>query len=346
MLYRLISSIPASISISSDDMIPNGPVSPNHILFLGNPIEVWDPKLNFSNYIQVLEDGNFWQWKVADFISVEGRNYGKWVSDEINLEALDDISPRLDKLRNPPIKPNEPGYNAFKKQVEEFYTWLETIRQPLREQLYELHLRKRKAYAGPSKIVEYDPPLLSKFEDFTVKDGNILTRFHAEPVFFRACLSHCQKASTLNSSEDQLDEIYQERVEAVITAAVFLEAFINKVGTERVPDWDLYESLKPLAKWHLCLLSGGKDHQFQLDREPYQTFEKVVNLRNDWVHYKHPIRPVRRTTAKTITWIEAKMGHNFIESLPNRIRDLIKELCESIDYPIPEWLKSGPGWEV
>lgn len=349
LIGRMISAVPVPVGITPEDLIPNGQISPYHFPFRPNPIEKWDPKLDFSSHFQVFDEDKLWQWKIAEFISVEGRSYGKWVSDEIDLEVLDEITPKLAELRNPPIRPGQPGHSDFQKRVEEFYNWLEQIRRPITNQLYEIHSLKKKHVKGASKIITFDPPILSKFEDFTVDDGKMKTRFHAEPVFYRACVAHCRKASELSSSdrvEDKLDEIYQERVEAVITAAACLEAYINTIGSELIPRWKLYTQLSPEAKGHLCLLSKGNEHIFEPDREPYQAFGKIIDLRHRFLHYKKNRENVRITTTATITWIESKMGYDFVNKLPRRIRDLIRELCDAIEIPIPAWFESDSVWKV
>lgn len=344
---RLVSSVPIALSYAPEDAVPEGPVSPYNFPFVGNPISVWDPKLDLSRHFQVFEDGRLWQWKFADFTVVEGRDYGKWVSNEVDLDALDELHPRLAKLRNKPVRPGQPGHAEFVEEVRKLYAWLEASRAPIREKLWEVHLVKKKRFRGQSKVVAYAPPVLSQFEDFTVKDGELLTRFHAEPVFFRAMIKHCRRAKDLSiEPNSQLDEVYEERLQAVVNAAACVEAFVNVVALERVPQWERYEILQPEAKWHLCLLSHGKPDIFDAGREPYQTFGKVVELRNRWLHYKKPFERSRVASGTTITWLEARMSQSFVALLPVRVKQLIEELCGAIEYPLPSWLSSAPGWEV
>ena len=85
---KLLSSVPVALSFTPEDLIPEGPVSPYHFPFVGNTYSVWDPKLDLSSHFQVLEDGRLWQWKFAEFIKVDGRKYGKWVSKEVNLFTM------------------------------------------------------------------------------------------------------------------------------------------------------------------------------------------------------------------------------------------------------------------
>ena len=175
------------------------------------------------------------------------------------------------------------------------------------------------------KIVDYAPPILSQFEDFSVKNGKILTRFHAEPVFFRAMVKHCRQAVELTTvANSRLHDIFEERLQAVINAAACLEALINVVGSEQVHQWERYKKLSPEGKWHLCLLAKGKSNIFNTACEPYQTLGTIISLRNYWLHYKQTFERTFIYSNTTITWLEAKMSNSFIEHLPERVRQIIR----------------------
>ena len=182
LIQRMVSDIPVPLVKEPHDAIGEGPISDYHFPFLGNPVDVWDPKLDFSTHFQVLDVRQLWQWHIADFVPVEGCTYGKWISSEVDLEPLDQIRDRLASLRNPVIKPDEPGHAEFKSKVDNFYQWLDQIRQPILHALEDVHRAKRLAQASPSKATKDTPPLLSRFETFTVQRGEICSRFFVAPV--------------------------------------------------------------------------------------------------------------------------------------------------------------------
>jgi hypothetical protein len=350
-LHRAFGDIPVPPpSRSPDDAIPEGPVSPYHFPFAGNPIGVWDPKLDFSSHLQVHDDGRLWQWKIADFVPVEGESHGRWVSTDLDLEPLDEVRVRLAELRNAPVRPGELGHEEFERRVRDFYGWLEGVRAPIRRQLWDIHVGKKARFRGPGKVVNYAPPKLSMFEDFTVKDGEIYTRFHAEPVFYRALVRHARRATEMVANANPphgLHDVYDERVQAIICAAACLEAFVNTVGAERVSSWLQYEpKLDMVAKWHLCLAIHGKDAAFASGREPYQSFCKVAELRNHFLHYKRPLKRAPVSAGKSTTWIGREMDAGFVEKVPRNALLIIRDLCAAIDCPVPAWLEPGVGWDL
>lgn len=346
-IERLVSDIPVRLAEEFEDAMADGPVSDYYFSFLANPIDGWDPKLDFSSHFQVLDDGRLWQWRIAEFVSVEGHGYGKWVSSEIDLEPLDQVHEKLASLRNPVIKPGEPGHAKFKAKVEQFYRRLDELRRPILSALEGVHVERRTRVSF-SKVTKAEPPLLSRFEMFTVRDGEIHTKFFAEPVFFRGCHQHAAKAEELATSvkDDQglvakLDEIYQERASAIILGAACAEAFINGLGFEQFPDlWKNVEKLPLKAKWQLYLTLKGKSNVVDPSREPYQSLAQLTKSRNSLVHFKRYYQKVRRTGNMAATHLESDLSRKFVRDLPNRLEQLIRELCEVTALPIPPWLSS------
>jgi len=350
-IERLVSDIPVRLVEEPNDVIAEGPVSDYHFPFLGNPIDVWDPKLDFSSHFQVLDEGQLWQWKIAEFVPVEGRKYGKWISSEIDLEPLDQVHEKLASLRNPVIKPREPGHADFKVRVEQFYHWLDELRHPILSALEEIHARRR-AQASFSKVTKSEPPLISRFETFTVRDSEFYTKFFAEPVFFRGCRQHAAKAEELATSVKdnkelvaKLDEIYQERASAIILGAACAEAFINGLGFEQFPDlWKNIEKISLNAKWQLYLELKGKGDVFDPSREPYQSLAQLARSRNSLVHFKRLYQKVHRISNREVTHLELVLPRNFVRYLPSRLEQLIRELCEVTNLQIPPWLTPKTGW--
>jgi len=350
-IERLVSDIPVRLVEEPNDVIAEGPVSDYHFPFLGNPIDVWDPKLDFSSHFQVLDEGQLWQWKIAEFVTVEGRKYGKWISSEIDLEPLDQVHEKLASLRNPVIKPREPGHADFKVRVEQFYHWLDELRHPILSALEEIHARRR-AQASFSKVTKSEPPLISRFETFTVRDSEFYTKFFAEPVFFRGCRQHAAKAEELATSVKdnkelvaKLDEIYQERASAIILGAACAEAFINGLGFEQFPDlWKNIEKISLNAKWQLYLELKGKGDVFDPSREPYQSLAQLARSRNSLVHFKRLYQKVHRISNREVTHLELVLPRNFVRYLPSRLEQLIRELCGVTNLQIPPWLTPKTGW--
>ena len=350
-IERLVSDIPVRLVEEPNDVIAEGPVSDYHFPFLGNPIDVWDPKLDFSSHFQVLDEGQLWQWKIAEFVTVEGRKYGKWISSEIDLEPLDQVHEKLASLRNPVIKLGEPGHADFKVRVEQFYRWLDELRRPILSALEEIHARRR-AQASFSKVTKSEPPLISRFETFTVRDSEFYTKFFAEPVFFRGCRQHAAKAEELATSVKdnkelvaKLDEIYQERASAIILGAACAEAFINGLGFEQFPDlWKNIEKISLNAKWQLYLELKGKGDVFDPSREPYQSLAQLARSRNSLVHFKRLYQKVHRISNREVTHLELVLPRNFVRYLPSRLEQLIRELCGVTNLQIPPWLTPKTGW--
>lgn len=330
-----------------NDIVPEGLVSEYHFPFLTNSIDVWDPKLSFSRCFQFRDNYKIWQWKIAEFITVKGRHYGKWVSSEIDLEILDEMNTKLIDLRTNIIKPGESGHPEFKKRVVQFYQELDKIRKPILNTLKDIHVKKRSSIKEYPKVVEGIPPKLSHYEKFTVIENEIHTKLIAAYIFFRGCNQHSTKAEKIyNSAKDdselirKLDEIYQERASAIILGQACLEAFINDKGFEHFPKlWKLIEEkLSLINKWKLFLILKGKSDVYDSGREPYQSLKSLINKRNYLIHFKPKYEKVIRKGKKATTNLEKTLEKKFVSNLPNRIKQLIKELCKATNLKVPTWI--------
>jgi len=353
--HRLIDKLTSDISLvlveEPDDLIVEGQASDYHFPVLFNRPEVWDPKLDFSTHFQVLDEGKIWQWKFAKFVSVEGRHYGKWISSDIDLEPLDEIQGKLALLRKNIVKPGELGHKEFKEKVEEFYRWIDKIRHPILSKLEHIH-EVRKAKSSKTKITMDIPPLLSRFEKFTIIKNKIHTKFLAETIFFRSCVQHSRRAEELVANLktdreiiDKLDEIYQERAISIILATACLEAFLNGLGFEHFPKlWEKIEKLSLKSKWQLFSTLKNNKNFFDAGREPYQSLGRLINYRNWLIHFKTQYKEVHKEKDKAISFTEFKLPRKFVCDLPVMIKKLIQELCEANNLPIPPWTNLRAGW--
>ena len=84
-----------------------------------------------------------------------------------------------------------------------------------------------------------------------------------------------------------LDRAIEASRNAVVLAVAALEAFINQTAAQRLGIWDDEEERQSLqTKWILVprQITGG--HTFDRGAEPYQSFRRLLRLRNDLVHPK------------------------------------------------------------
>ena len=126
-----------------EGFVTEGPVSrddfPNEVEF----IDFWDPKLSFSEYFQVHDDGRFWQWKIAKLTPIKGETYSKWSSSEIDLTPINEMEVKLKNLRDNIIKPGKQGHAEFKLEVKGYYRELKSIRTGIFSNLWKIHLKNK-----------------------------------------------------------------------------------------------------------------------------------------------------------------------------------------------------------
>lgn len=331
-------------------IIPHGLVSKYHFPFLGNPVEVVDPIESFNSHVQVLDEGALYQWEVARFEGVEGRHYGRWVSEYVDLSEFDATYDQFqDLMRLKRILP----VDEYETKANAYISTLRDMRSRAFAELLNVHHElKKTAGRSKSKVVEYSPPALSYFETVRVNQGEISTKASMAPVFYRAALRHSYKSEDLSKSPGNppvhiLDEIFGERAEAVIMAATCLEAVVNEVGYQKHDDiWGGVEKLSVGDKCRILFKLAGRSSDYDTSRYPFQVIRELITARNEMIHFKPEYKRVIVEGGVAVGRLSRVLNEDLVDSLPRVLRDLIEKIYLALDLGAPGWLDDKPGWKV
>jgi hypothetical protein len=333
-------------------VIPNGIVSKHHFPFLGNPINVFDPIETFNSHIQVLDNGVLYQWEIARFEDVEGRHYGRWVSDFVDLSEFDTTDDEFQELMLLKSKTDSP-IEVYAHKAELYIEKLKSFRLKAFTELLNVHETfKQRDTTSRSKVVAYKPPSLSHFETMKIMDGDIYTACFIAPIFYRAAIKHCCKSQeiTRNHQDNQphvLDEIYEERAQSIIMAVACLEAIANEIGGIIHNEiWGTLEKLTLSEKLRFIHLFSSPAAAFDTSRHPFQFVSKMVTARNEMIHFKNDFSKCKVLNGLAVSRMEMTLDGELIEKLPKVLADSIKEIYSVSGLPEPQWLKDQPGWKV
>lgn len=292
-----------------------------------------------------------WQWKFADFVEVEGSDYGKFISEDIDLEVFYEQHVKYMQLCND-IKIEKLNKISIIKKIDEYFKWVNGIRTPLLTRLYALHKERKNSGNYVSKATKFTPPILSRFESYKIVSYNdgvntFKTKLDAAPMFYRNCMQHVENSINITSiisntmeTADSLDTIYQEKSSALVMGIMCLEAFINQIGYDLLADiWDDLEKIKLLSKIKvILLLKGNGINTFSIGEEPFNSINCCITSRNWLVHFKSKYEPVKKNNNLIITPIEHHLRNDLINNLPKRINELVMIICNATDIPTPSWL--------
>lgn len=323
------------------DMYPEGILNDTCFPILGNPIEIWDPKLNFHTHAVVLDNGVLYQWKIADIFQI--KKHSSWFkSDLFDLNPLWNIYQKIVQMNKPEILSN-PTVDA-RTCLEKYYNELEKVRIPLRQKIWEYHLQRKNTVESKKK----NPPTIPRFttlDSFKYKDGKYQVYSPIEPLFYRAAFRNYKLAEMWHreylktSGQTEMHKEIEYSLMAIISADSCLEAYINMV-IKRYPTKPEFKNLKDHKKqWLLVSKVLNPTNPFKERRVPFSRFSKVVKLRNDAIHYmvkyKTPIRDFS-PIYYSYSYDNAKMSVDIIDPM-------IERLSENSSIPLPGWLKRFRG---
>ena len=354
MLLGLIGT--PMMPLGKDLIIPEGPVSGYSFPFQANPIDVWDPKLGFSSYAQILDEGRFYQWKIAEFSADyhPSPHKGWFRSDLFDLEPLRIINDEIQVLRNEPIPADTRALEALRRRICEKYNELEKIRKTIRQKVLEYHQsQKHKFVMAETKLPTKPPPVITYLDSIQVSEGEYKIRFHIEPVLYRSALKNLTEAKKIiekrRTGEFEailiVDEIEASAL-CILCTVSCLEAYINLIAQEYCPTyWNVFERMGVRQKWlFLPYILGSRDC-FEIDKEPYKSFIRLTAWRNQIIHYKHklkePKKIVNRRQVSKAYWI---CNATNAQIAVDTTREMIERLSEKTSVPRPQWLYKSGEW--
>ncbi|EHK9078581.1 hypothetical protein MZJ48_002834 [Vibrio parahaemolyticus] len=149
-------------------------------------------------------------------------------------------------------------------------------------------------------------------------------------LFSRDFLASCEKYSELVESAESPQDIRIFNTSCVISSVSFIEARLNEeIAIARMcyndePEgqpWKVVESMqKKLSiqeKWDLIsVISGGS--RWDASQQPFQSFEIILALRNELVHYKALLTAQYQGPNRKITGLMTALG---IESTSSWVGD-------------------------
>lgn len=185
-----------------------------------------------------------------------------------------------------------------------------------------------------------------------IEGGEISTKASMAPIFYRSALKHRSQAkklqtSTLSHSIHILDEIHQERAEAIIMAAACLEAVINEIGDTKYNDiWSDIEKLSLNEKYKIFYYLSGNIDDFDISKPPFQFMNKLISVRNEMIHFKPGYKKVKVLNGKSTSRLDTLLDIELIDKLPIILCDSITAVYKKTDFTLPEWLSDKPGWKL
>lgn len=347
-LGGLFGNEPLPLQLEPEDSVVEGLASKNWFLFQNDSYIDSKESLFYCFdslfFLQVYDDEKIYQWNLFQLLSEK---------DNINNELISEIN-KIIGLKEENDEKKEALYHKWEQEgettllvgmIKDYFLWIESFRVPFLKMLYQLHKEKINGRTF-GKVTNENPPVLSRFETFTVNEGKFYTKSYAGPIFFKSCVKHVKAANDLMSKIKhemqlvlKLDEIYQERASAVIMGASCLESFINEVGFIHFSDlWETIEKLSLEAKIQLFLKLKVGDNSYNKGIEPYKTLGKLITSRNYLVHNKPRFEPVKRDNKSSISLMNHFLHENFIKDLDKNVKLLIEDVCERANIHRPAWL--------
>ena len=333
-------------TLEHSELIPEGLTNNSVFPFpLRHNKKMQDPKTTFFQYAIVREDNYFYQWKVAEMLKLDEKNYYWYKSDIVDLNQLFQVNEKMRELNNSNEKKNP---NAkFIVRIENIYQEIEKARVPIREKILKYHYKMKPNY-DTSKAHAPKVPMLSYFDGIRLTENGYQIKTHMEPLFLRTAIRNLTKAQEANTkrnsnSDDHfalLDEIEHSAM-CIIAATNCLESYINYVFNKHLPDEPVIfdDTTNHRQKWLFVPTALDLPFRFKPDEKPFSDFSQLVKWRNNTIHHRAEFTRARGTVSHTYNQLNVENAKLSIKI----VRDMVVKLSEGGKIPLPVWIKTDMG---
>lgn len=130
---------------------------------------------------------------------------------------------------------------------------------------------------------------------------------------------------------------------AIILSVQSLEAYINGVAQEELPDyWENLEKTNIRAKWQTVphLVTGEK--VFESGEATFGKFSRAVTCRNQMVHFKKETEEfVERDDYGYVSPVIEYANHREAYKAVSGVKEMIEQFSEARDEATPNWVTSN-----
>ena len=173
------------------NLIPEGIVNSSAFPFVPNLLGTVDPKMEFNWYAIVYDDGNFYQYKIAELYEINKKQ--SWFKSNLfDLIPLYETTERLRMIGN---DINISKDTKLINKIEKLYDTLENIRKPIRNKIIKYH-ETRKTNMSPIDTKLPPPPLLTFIDSLKQTTSGYEIESHIESLMYEAAIENYRNADS------------------------------------------------------------------------------------------------------------------------------------------------------
>ncbi|AYE32948.1 hypothetical protein [Clostridium septicum] len=331
-----------------DEIIANGLVSKYYVAFKEKEGYIESPENILNSYYQVLDNENIYQWKVLDSI--------RYCEETFNFNYVNEIfslQEKHDYLVNLLIRSEEVDEKEIRDKTEEYLEWCNVVKRSLAKTLYDAHLARLSRIDennehNINKVIKEEPPLISSYENFTLKDGIFKSNHNFSGFFYKKSLEHLKKAKYIEevSKSDKellknIDNLYNEKLLSLIMGLKCVETYINSIGNSYFKDiWDetINFTLKSKIRFYLKLTSRKVDLDEEY-KDITNSIYNLVNLYDEFINSNMEFKESYIENNIIITTLGVKLSDRDLNNIDIILNEFIVYLSKKCNIKLPCWIK-------
>lgn len=344
-----------------EDMLSEGRLSSDSFAQPGNPIETADPITSLSSHIYVRHGDDIYQWEVAEIRNgILAGQKGRFPSTERSFQVSDEFPELFYRAQRKHqeihhvrdrVSSKEISEDEGRERMQNLYEELQSVYQEHYDDVFDYSRERLSGYEDQPQPKPRDPPTLTGIDRAVRVDeeGNVHGKTSVEALTYRTAVQEALEArrSHKDLEEDRqvihIEKELEHSATAIILSVQSLEAYINGVAQEELPDyWENLEKANIRAKWQTVphLVTGEK--VFKSGGATFGKFTRAVSCRNRIVHFKKDTEGfVERDDYGYVSPVIEYTNHREAYKAVSVVKEIIEQFSEARGQPAPDWVNSN-----
>lgn len=306
-----------------DGVIVKGVANDKYYAYKEKYLNINVPQNLLKAYVQIHQDGKFYQWPVQECIRECEKN-----ADFSFMKEISELQVNYNKIIC------NPSSSLLEKN--KYIEWYNCVKRSLTNSLYDIHLSRIEDENRESIFAKLEPIEPAGYEEIFYEDREISTRAEIGGVYYKIALENLTMIKENNLKLPKEIE-YEAKITAISMALLCIEASINKIISSKIPN--LYEvidgvDLSKKIRMLVNLIDINEDDRREIDKL-IEIIDNLLIIQKSIISDSHKKTKVIIKDELVKSWLNEVLDSNCIlnleETLPLALKYLYK--VSKIDFP-------------
>lgn len=311
------------LSDEFDNILVKGEANTLYFAHKEKYLNVNVPQNLLKAYVQIHQNGKFYQWSVMECIKECEKIAGFPFTKEIN-----ELQIRYNKIICNP--------NSAIDDKNKYIEWYNCVKKSLTNSLFDVHLSKMDDFKVNGKLTELEPVEPAEYEELFFREEIVETKADIVAVYYKVAMENLSMIRETNITLTKEIE-YEGKIIGITMAIKAIEGTVNKLLD--IKNSNLYRTIQDInlskrVKVLVDILEINNIDKKEIDKI-IEIIDNLLVIQKGLMEDTHKVSEVIIRGNKIRTWLNEVLDSNCVRNLEETLPLILKYLYRvtKIEYP-------------